>query len=596
MNNLMRPYLLLCLALLALAPGAARAQPIAPSGLADIDSIRSELRSLPTDADNFVSRQAALFRWWRLLWRQGYDLSEMNELAGQLTDRQLVGEEAYRTVDAGYTALERLYLTAGKIPELRGTQSAMTSNQTTDWPYYFGGSGRNDGHSPDPGPTQGVIDWRFPKGYASRAAPVVAGGLVYLSSPGIDVNGFCLDERSGEVRWRSRQMGTDFYGDHGSRWSPQLTKRGVIIRNHYDEQSVHVYNRTDGKPLLDTVLEPMDRQYVAYTRNGKQLVVADARSGKDRWVRVFDHYLTDQPIVEGNKIYLALRNGEVWCMDTEAHRILWRANLGDALAGNPTVTGAGVFVSSRSGKLYALNPLTGATEWTFTTPRLEPRARQFFTGVLQHGGRLYFGAANKELYCTGLSGKLQWKLTLDDWLRARPIMIDDVLYVVSFGAKLHALRDDGTRARALFTVSVGDHPVTADLAGSSTGILVADQGMVLHSLSPTDGTLNWRHGIVDGIWRDGDYIMADWAGGLLGSPTVVDGVAYVGGPDGFVNAVDVDSGMEHWRFETNSTVSMAPTVVEGKVFFGYLGASTEHYGYDNPGEYFAVDKDTGSPI
>ena len=73
-------------------------------------------------------------------------------------------------------------------------------------------------------------------------------------------------------------------------------------------------------------------------------------------------------------------------------------------------------------------------------------------------------------------------------------------------------------------------------------------------------------------------------------------MVYTGGPDGFVNAVDANSGREIWRFEAGSSISLAPTVAEDKVFFGYLGANTEHYGFDNPGEYFAVDRLTGEPV
>ena len=42
---------------------------------------------------------------------------------------------------------------------------------------------------------------------------------------------------------------------------------------------------------------------------------------------------------------------------------------------------------------------------------------------------------------------------------------------------------------------------------------------------------------------------ADWTGGLMASPTVVDGKVYIGGPDGFVNALDVTTGRQLWRFE-----------------------------------------------
>ena len=48
------------------------------SGIDDIDKIRAEVRTTPTDASNVLSRRTALYRWWRLLWHQGYDMNMSN--------------------------------------------------------------------------------------------------------------------------------------------------------------------------------------------------------------------------------------------------------------------------------------------------------------------------------------------------------------------------------------------------------------------------------------------------------------------------------------------------------------------------------------
>ena len=48
------------------------------SGIDDIDKIRAEVRATPTDASNIMSRRTALYRWWRLLWHQGYDMNMSN--------------------------------------------------------------------------------------------------------------------------------------------------------------------------------------------------------------------------------------------------------------------------------------------------------------------------------------------------------------------------------------------------------------------------------------------------------------------------------------------------------------------------------------
>ena len=67
------------------------AQNIEPSGLSDIDQIRKEVHVTPTNKDTYKSRKSAFYRWWRLYWRQGYDLTSLDSISGQLLLR--VGPE-----------------------------------------------------------------------------------------------------------------------------------------------------------------------------------------------------------------------------------------------------------------------------------------------------------------------------------------------------------------------------------------------------------------------------------------------------------------------------------------------------------------------
>ena len=52
------------------------------------------------------------------------------------------------------------------------------------------------------------------------------------------------------------------------------------------------------------------------------------------------------------------------------------------------------------------------------------------------------------------------------------------------------------------------------------------------------------------------------------SPTVVDGVVYVGSDDGTLYALDAATGAERWRFATGDEVDSSPAVVDGVVFVG----------------------------
>ncbi|HWX35856.1 MAG TPA: PQQ-binding-like beta-propeller repeat protein [Steroidobacteraceae bacterium] len=72
-------------------------------------------------------------------------------------------------------------------------------------------------------------------------------------------------------------------------------------------------------------------------------------------------------------------------------------------------------------------------------------------------------------------------------------------------------------------------------------------------------------------------------GPILGSPAIAAGVVYIGSLDGFVYAVDQETGKEKWKHATHQPVVSSPAVSGGLVFFE---------GYD--GVLYALATDTGT--
>jgi outer membrane protein assembly factor BamB len=98
--------------------------------------------------------------------------------------------------------------------------------------------------------------------------------------------------------------------------------------------------------------------------------------------------------------------------------------------------------------------------------------------------------------------------------------------------------------------------------------------------------------------KRGELLWQFTTGGVMGAaPTVVDGVAYVGSHDGFLYAVDSQTGQEKWKFETGRPVISAPAVADGIVYFGSgcIGGGPQGCG-DPPDSYYyfyALDLQTG---
>ena len=219
----------------------------------------------------------------------------------------------------------------------------------------------------------------------------------------------------------------------------------------------------------------------------------------------------------------------------------------------------------------------------------ENKAYQFFGGAVEVDGRVYVGAASGYVYVLdAATGNLIWKHQVSDWVRSKPLVLGDDVYVATWDGILYRLQDNGATVTEVWQRQVAEHGFTADLTGNANGILLGGRDYVLYSISPETGYLQWHHSMLDGTWVDGVQHTADIDGGnFQSSPVVVDGVLYIGGPDGILNAIDVDTGQEVWKFEAGGKISAAPLVAEGKVFFGYTSSNLE---------YFALDKDTGELV
>jgi outer membrane protein assembly factor BamB len=73
-------------------------------------------------------------------------------------------------------------------------------------------------------------------------------------------------------------------------------------------------------------------------------------------------------------------------------------------------------------------------------------------------------------------------------------------------------------------------------------------------------------------------------GWVISSPSLADGVVYVGSDDKNLYAVEAKTGTEKWRFSTGGPVRSSPAIVNGTVYFG---------SYD--GFFYAVDAAAGKP-
>jgi outer membrane protein assembly factor BamB len=567
------------------------AQTKTDSGIADNDQIRHKVQATPTNRSNLLSRRTALIRWWRFLWHQGYDMSAYNATWNRVNNG---GDNpgAMLAVDQGYAALESILFDNTRIPEITGSPTGHTTK--TDWPVYHGTDGSQAGYSPDKGPSEGKIVWRLPKGNFWNAKPVIEDGRIYVASPGTDVFAYCLNENTGQVIWNGRQYGEQIYHTPGSIFTPVVTDKHVLLSTAWWQPQTHfVLNKENG--FIESRIPAGDESGASpndmwvYKFHRTLVILADATTG--RGVRKFNTggFIAGDPVLAGDRVYSVGQSGWAFAWNTSKSKPIWQRDLNVSFRGTPGIGIGRIYAGDTNRTLHAIDASNGSTVWTFQAPEVENKSYQYFSTAVEANRRVYVGTAGGYVYCLHAgNGSVIWKHKVSDWVRSRPVVLGDAVYVATLDAQLYALRDAGDSVIELWQKPVGEHGFTADLVGNSNGILASGRDLVLYSLSPATGDIQWMHSIIDGAWVDGVRHRADAYGGQFQtSPVVVDDIAYIGGPDGFLDAVDVNNGKRLWRFETQGRISSAPRVAEGKVFVGKNSHNDEFY---------AVDQKTGEPV
>jgi len=252
-----------------------------------------------------------------------------------------------------------------------------------------------------------------------------------------------------------------------------------------------------------------------------------------------------------------------------------------------------IFIGSRDGKLYAINP-DGTLKWAYNTGYAV-----FSTPSIGFDGIVYLKAADK-LYAINSDGTLKWEYNV--WGNSSPtIGFDGTIYVQSGlwdDVKLYALNRDGS-LKWVYDLNPGS--TSSSPAINSDGIIYVATGRKVYAIKP-DGTLKWSYYLGDLAWvqassplvgsdgtiyvgtvlidnklyainSDGILKWSYTTGSSVGSPAIgFDGTVYVGSLDGKLYAINPDGSLK-WSYSTGEGygkgISSSPAIgSDGTIYFG----------------------------
>lgn len=198
-------------------------------------------------------------------------------------------------------------------------------------------------------------------------------------------------------------------------------------------------------------------------------------------------------------------------------------------------THEGVYASS--------SPTLGSVAWKFKT------AGRVLSSPAVANGTVYIGASDGFVYAVDArAGTQRWRFQTRGPVASSPAVSGGLVYFSSVDGKVYAVDAASGTEKWSFTTQ-GERRFTAP------GI----------------------HGAIPRTER-----MPDPFDVFLSSPTIVDGVLYIGSGDQHVYALDAATGALKWRFATGDVVHASPAVANGMVIVGSWDANV-----------YAIDAQTG---
>ncbi len=237
-----------------------------------------------------------------------------------------------------------------------------------------------------------------------------------------------------------------------------------------------------------------------------------------------------------------------------------------ALYGTPAIENGVVYIPTYSNKLYAVELATGKLKWTNPFKAGDT----LVGGVLASAGKVYFGSSDGSVYAVdGQSGTKDWSFKTDKEVWSTPVLSGSTLFVTSLDGSLYAL--DSASGRELWSFKTEAGVAATPVVSEADGLAyVGGFDSRLRAIDIETHRQRWAVKATNWFWA---------------TPLLANGVVYAGALDGKVYALDADSGRAHWDrpFKTDSEIRAAP-VMAGNVLVVV----------DRGGHVYALDPQDGT--
>jgi len=284
------------------------------------------------------------------------------------------------------------------------------------------------------------------------------------------------------------------------------------------------------------------------------------------------------PVVIGDTIYFGSDDGNFYALDVESGYMRWVFKSGAEINSIPYADKDQVYFGCKDGKLYALSRETGQEMWTF-----QARA-EINSQVQRYGDYIIFVGDADAIYFLSPQGEEQFRVNNPGWLHFTFLMADGIMYMgTGPRTELVGPYDIYNQEFLWFldyyeleAVWFSFCAVRGDLLYMGTADIYGGMHLGYHAYNRHTGEVVWRQyreGVLNYndfsdewyyFWRNVDIL--DFL-----APTVWRDLVIFTGGDCTARAFDAATGETRWETIFNMPVSSAPTLANGRVYFGLIG-------------------------
>lgn len=310
-------------------------------------------------------------------------------------------------------------------------------------------------------------------------------------------------------------------------------------------------------------------------------------AGQIVWKFQTNGAITSSPVYSDGIIYTGC-GSSLLAVDTSGKE-LYRFRTQGSVKCTPALDEYSVYFQSCDGWLYCLGKKSGTEKWKVQLDKnnylqLYDYWDYYHSSPLIVNGVLYIGSSNTCFYAIETqTGKELWKYPTKHIIRSSPVFKDGRIYFGGFDGRFYVLDAETGKEVWNYKVEKPNYSRCGEIQSSAViwggKVLFGSRDGNLHALDERTGKELWSYSH-EGSW-------------VISTPAVYDNLVITGSSDAhFVNANDLNTGKEVWRYNTKFNVFSSPVIYSGVVYCGEGNA----YSFSEEASFFALDARTGREI